>query len=355
MKALILAGGKGTRLRPLTHSYAKHLIPVANKPIIFYGLEQIKAVDITDIGIVISDQTGPDLRSALGDGNRWGVKITYILQKQALGLAHAVTCAHGFLSNEDFLLFLGDNILQDGLKKLKDTFNTSSLDALIVVKQVSNPCQFGVAELNSDGKVIHVVEKPEHPQSDLALVGAYIFTPAIHRAIARIQPSKRGEYEITDAIQMLISMGNQVHTHLLQGWWLDTGRKDDLLEANRLILRDWMNTNIRINLNPDNYLFDKVEILENSTINNCFIRGPVSIGENCRITNSNIDPYASIGANTVVENSNIDNSIIMSNAEITNIQHLTQSIIGRNTRIVKNANQQNITRLFLGDDNVVEL
>jgi glucose-1-phosphate thymidylyltransferase len=355
MKALILAAGKGTRLRPLTNSCPKHLVPVANKPVLFYGLDQIKQAGITEIGIVVSAETKSEIESTVSGNNPWGFDIAYILQGKPLGLAHAVKTARPFLKDSPFLLFLGDNILQDGVQGLLEQFQSNASDAVIALKEVEDPRRFGVAEIDARGFVQKVVEKPAVPKSNLALVGAYVFSPEIHQAIDLIEPSKRGEYEITDAIQMLISQGKKVFGNSLSGWWLDTGNKEDLLEANRVTLKQYLEPNILANIKSDNLIVDKVEILEGTILENCQIYGPVTIGENCHIIDSFIGPFTSIGPRTIIEKCRIENSIIMPNSQISQVKHLIDSVIGKNTKIVMEDIDDSPARLFLGDDAVVEI
>ena len=355
MKALILAGGRGTRLRPLTYTMAKHLLPVANKPILFYVLDQIKEAGITDIGIVISPETGSSIKEALAGGSRWGVKITYILQPEPGGLAHAVKTAQDFLSDSPFLLFLGDNLIQEGIRDFVGQFYTSTPDALILLKEVPDPRAFGVAELDASGKVVCLTEKPEEPKSNLALVGVYLFTPEIHKAIAQIKPSPRGELEITDAIQKLLGMGKGIRSHILRGWWFDNGTKDDLLQANSVVLDEFLKHDIKGDVDSQSRITGRVEIKEGTRVENSLIQGLVSIAENCRIRNSSIGSFTSIGAGTVIEDSSVEYSVILENCHILKIRRLADSLIGRKTSVVKQEGDSKVTRLFVGDDASVEL
>ncbi len=332
MKALILAGGKGTRLRPLTDSVPKQLLPVANKPILFYALEQIRESGISDIGIVVSPETGRGIREAIANSPIGDVQIAYIVQSEPLGLAHAVKTAREFLADSPFLVILGDNLVQGGVKSFVDEFNEHQPDALILLKEVADPSRFGVAELDSMGKVTNLVEKPEEPKSNLAVVGVYLFTPEIHQAIAQIKPSPRGELEITDAIQEFLRMGKEVRNRVLAGWWLDTGQKKDLLEANRIVLNDCLARDIRGKVDSVSQVKGRVEIGQGTIVNNSLIHGPVSIAEDCRIDNSLIKPFSSIGAGTVIENSSIENVVIMESCRISKV-NLVDDIIIRNTEL----------------------
>ncbi len=354
MKALILCGGKGTRLKPLTNTLTKQLVPVANKPILFYVLDQIAACGVADIGMIISPETGDSLKRAVGDGSRWQARITYIVQPEPLGLAHAVKTARQFLGDSPFLMFLGDNLIEGDIKEYIGEFNQYSPDALILLKEVTDPHLFGVAELDALGKVIRLVEKPKEPRSNLALVGVYLFTPEIHRAIDHITPSWRGELEITDAIQKLFDWGKVVRSHILKGWWLDTGKKDDLLEANRIVLDQFVKRDVQADVDANSQIIGRVVIEKGTTIVESTIRGPVAIAGGCQIRNSFIGPFASIASGTVVEYSGIYHSVILENCLISGIEHLEGSIVGRSTQ-VKRQGDSKITRLFIGDDAVVEL
>lgn len=355
MKALILAGGKGTRLKPLTNTLAKQLFPVANKPILYYVLEQVTEAGIDDIGIVISPETGQNIKDAVGDGSQWNARITYLLQSEPLGLAHAVKTARDFLGDFPFLMFLGDNLIQGGVKNFVNEFDRYKPDALILLKDVAEPRLFGVAELDTSGKVIHLVEKPKEPKSNLALVGVYLFTPEIHQAIARIEPSWRGELEITDAIQKLVDMGKTVHSHIFQGWWLDTGKKDDLLEANRLVLDEFLKRNVTGEVDSQSQIVGRVEIGGGTTVQNSTIRGPVSIAGGCHIKNSLVGPFTSIGAGTTLEDSCVEHSVILENCHIYRIERLEDSLIGKGVEVNRISERFRAIKLFVGDNAKLEL
>lgn len=334
MKALILCGGKGTRLKPLTNTMAKQLLPVANKPILYYILQQITEAGINDIGIIISPETGQNIKEAVGADSQWDAQITYVLQPEPLGLAHAVKTAEDFLGDSPFLMFLGDNLIEGGIKAFVEQFDHHLPDALILLKEVPDARLFGVVELSTLGKVTRLVEKPSQPKSNLALVGVYFFTPEIHQAIAQIKPSWRGELEITDAIQKLLDTGKKVQSHIIEGWWLDTGKKDDLLEANRVVLGGLLQRSIKGEVDAESQVVGRVEIRQGTKVEKSVIRGPVSIAEECRIKNSLIEPFTSIAAGTTIEQSCIEHSVILENCSISNIERLADSIIGRGTQVI---------------------
>jgi glucose-1-phosphate thymidylyltransferase len=352
---LILAGGKGTRLKPITHTIPKQLLPVANKPIMFYVLDQIREAGITEIGIIISPETSAYIREAVGDGSRWDSQITYIPQAEPGGLAHAVKTAQPFLGDATFLMFLGDNLIEGGVKSFVQEFGSHSPDAMVLLKEVPDPRLFGVAELNGEGEVIHLVEKPKEPKTNLALVGIYLFTPLIHKAIAKIKPSWRGELEITDAIQKLLDMGKKVRSHILTGWWLDTGKKDDLLEANRVVLDSLLKRDVKGEIDAKSKIVGRVEIKEGAKVENSTIRGPVSIAEECQIRNSFIGPFTSIGAGTVIEDSSVGHSVILENSRIYRIERLEDSLIGTRVELKRADERFNAVKIFVGCDSSLEL
>ena len=355
MKALILAGGKGTRLKPITNTIPKQLLPVANKPILYYVLDQVKEANIKDIGIIISPETGNSIKDAVGNGEQWNCQITYINQYEPLGLAHAVKTAHDFLEDSPFLMFLGDNLIEGGVKEFTRQFLHHNPEALILLKEVPDPRLFGVAELNGKGEVINLIEKPKEPKTNLALVGVYLFTQEIHKAIEQIKPSWRGELEIADAIQKLIDMKKDVRSHVLSGWWLDTGKKDDLLEANSIVLDSLIQRDIKIKVDTQSKISGRVEISEGTVVENSTVRGPVSIAKGCQIKNSFIGPFTSIGPNTIVENSSVEHSVILEQSNIYQIERLADSLIGTCVELKKSEEKFNALKLFVGCDSRLEL
>jgi glucose-1-phosphate thymidylyltransferase len=355
MKALVLSGGKGTRLRPLTHTMPKQLVPVANEPILGYVFRHIQDAGIKEVGVVVSPETQKDVRQFLGKGSRWRVRTTFIPQKEPLGLAHAVKVARPFLGNSPFVMYLGDNLLAQGIRDFTETFQGAGLDALIFLKEVDNPRAFGVAVLNKKGEVTKLVEKPKKPPSNLALVGVYFFSPQIHGAIDRIQPSARGELEITDAIQELMATGGSVKGQILKEWWLDTGKKDDFLAANTVVLDDYTKRDIQGKLDSKSKVSGRVQIHKTAKIVNSNLRGPVVIGKKCEIVNTFVGPYTTIGHGTRVLNSAIEHSVILEKCHIENIARLEDSLVGREAKVVRGKNQSHALRLLIGDNNVVEV
>jgi len=351
VKGLILSGGTGSRLRPLTYTRAKQLVPVANKPVLFYGLEAIIAAGITDLGIIVGD-THREIREAVGDGSRWGVKITYIQQTAPLGLAHAVLTAEEYIGDDSFVMYLGDNLILDGISSLVNEFQQGQANAQILLAKVPNPEQFGVAEL-SDGQIVRLVEKPKEPKSDLALVGVYMFDSTIFQAAKRIKPSARNELEITDAIQELIHMGLTVNPHIVRGWWKDTGKLEDMLEANRMVL-DRQTPYIKGEVDDLTTIDHRVAIEEGAIVKGSHIRGPAIIGRNARIIDSYIGPFTSIQCNSTVKNAEIEHSIICEGARIEDISiRIEDSLIGRMVEVRKAMIRPRAYRFVLGDRSVV--
>ncbi|MGL4501623.1 MAG: glucose-1-phosphate thymidylyltransferase [Planktothrix sp.] len=356
MKALILSGGKGTRLRPLTYTGAKQLVPVANKPILWYGIEGIVAAGITEIGIIISPETGEEVKKLTGNGDRFGAKITYILQDQPAGLAHAVKVAQPFLGDSPFIMYLGDNLIESQLSQFSERFKQQQLDALILLRTVSNPSAFGVAVVDDQGRVLKLIEKPKVPPSNLALVGVYFFDKTIHEAIAKIQPSPRGELEITDAIQQLIDDRKSVEACNLEGWWLDTGKKDDLLSANQIILDSCITYDVAVEIDEKSQILGRVKIGQGTKLVNCSVRGPVIIGENCYLENCFVGPYSSIDNKVTLIDAEIEHSVILSEAKIIGInQRIVDTVIGRRASLSTAPQRPKALRFMIGDDSQVEL
>lgn len=355
MKGLILSGGHGTRLRPLTHTGPKQLIPIANKPVLFYAIEDLKEAGVTDIGLILGTNMPEKVKEAVGDGSKFGVNITYIMQGEPKGLAHAVAVAQDFVGEEPFIMYLGDNILKSGISEFVEGFEDSDYQARILLQQVENPRQFGVAELDDKGNVINLVEKPEKPKSDLALVGIYLFKSIIFKAIEGIEPSWRGELEITDAIQELLNTELKVDSHIVKGWWKDTGKPEDVLDANHLIL-DVLESQNNGEVDDGAKISGRVSIGKGTRIKkNSVIRGPVIIGENCQI-DAYIGPYTSIGDNSLIIGGEIESSIVVGDAVIECNERIVDSLIGNHSNIVSKENSlPRGHRFIIGENSVVNL
>jgi glucose-1-phosphate thymidylyltransferase len=352
MKGLILSGGKGTRMRPLTYTSAKQLIPVANKPVLVYGIEAIVAAGIEEIAIILSPETGPEIRACIGDGSRYGASITYVEQDAPRGLAHAVLTAEPFLRDSPFVMYLGDNLLQHGITPLVEEYREMECNSEILLTKVPNPSQFGVAELDGD-RVVRLTEKPPEPKSDLALVGVYMFDEHIFEAAKSIQPSKRGELEITDAIQWLLDNGYSVHPHIVKGWWKDTGKIEDMLEANRTVL-DTFDADLRGTVTGDSYIEGKVVIEEGAQIIDSTVRGPAIIGRDARISHAYVGPYTSIGNRCSIEHCEIENSIVLESSAIAHVNgRIEASLIGKNVKIGKTSRKPAAYRFMVGDNSEV--
>jgi len=354
LKSIILCAGKGTRLRPLTHTSAKHLIPIANKPALFYGIEAIRDCGIKDIGIIIGE-TGEDIKNELKDGSKWGVNISFIEQKEALGLAHAVSVARDFLGEDKFLMYLGDNLLKNGVESYADKFIQGNYNAFVLLTEVDNPRQFGVAELKK-GRVVRVVEKPKEPVSNLALIGVYFFDKNVHQAIKSIKPSARGELEITDAIQWMIDNGYKIGAEVIGGWWKDTGKPDDILEANRLILEDIKRDVKEGCACEESEILGRVKIGEGVNIVNSKIVGPVIIGNKVKINDSYIGPFTSLSDGVEVRKSEIEYSVILKNTKIKEIKgRFHGCLIGKGVEILRSRVLPRSYKFVLGDHSKVEL
>ncbi|MGI9017550.1 MAG: glucose-1-phosphate thymidylyltransferase [Euzebya sp.] len=353
MKALVLAGGSGTRLRPITHTSAKQLIPVGNKPVIDFGLEAIAAAGITDVGIIVG-HTGPEIQAYVGDGSKYGISVTYVAQPNPLGLAHAVLTAEDFLGRDDFVMYLGDNLIAGGITEFVQQFEANRPQAQILLAKVRDPERFGVAELGPDGHVAQLVEKPAHPKSDLALVGVYLFSGSIMDACHAIKPSDRGELEITDAIQWLIDDGQTVAERTITGWWKDTGKLYDMLEANRIVL-DTYEPRVAGLIDAASEIQGRVVIEEGAELINSVVRGPAIIGKRTRLENTFIGPYTSIYHDCSVTNSEIEHSIVLEQTTIADVGRLEDSLIGKQVEVGRSNRKPSAMRLMLGDHSRVGL
>jgi glucose-1-phosphate thymidylyltransferase len=348
LKGLILSGGRGTRLRPITFTSAKQLVPVANKPVLFYGIEAMAAAGIREVGIIIAPETGDEIREAAGDGSQFGVKISYIVQDEPAGLAHAVLTAEPFLGASPFVMYLGDNLLQGGMEELVNHFRGGAAEALILLTPVPDPQNYGVAELGASGNVVRLVEKPPEPATDLALVGVYMFTPQIHDAARAIKPSARGELEITDAIQWLVDGGRRVEPHIVQGWWKDTGRLDDMLEANRLIL-DTVDRRIDGELH-DAQVDGRVVVEAGARLERATVRGPAIIGAGAVVRDAYIGPYTAIGRHCVIEGAEVEHSILLEGSSVRGLDgRMESSLLGKDVAISRGTRQPRAYRFMVGD------
>jgi glucose-1-phosphate thymidylyltransferase len=367
VKGLILAGGSGTRLRPITHTSAKQLVPIANKPILFYVIEHMVGAGIREIGIVISDDdTGAAIVDAVGDGSKWDARITYVPQEAPLGLGHCVLISREFLGDDDFVVYLGDNMLQQDLQQFVDRFEAARdaqptlgdtpvpPSAQILLAHVDDPRQFGVAEFDGNGEIVRLVEKPQQPPSDLALVGVYLFDPNIHEAVRSIQPSGRGELEITDAIQWLLDRGERVVHEVLEGWWIDTGKKDPLLHCNRLVL-DTLAPRVDGHVDENSRVEGRVVVEDGAQLVNSVVRGPAIIGQRTRLVDTYVGPYSSIAEDCELIDAEIEHSVVLAASRIVGVHRIHDSLLGREVEVVRSGTRPQATRLMLGDHSRADL
>ncbi|MEV7507961.1 glucose-1-phosphate thymidylyltransferase [Streptomyces sp. NPDC089922] len=353
MKGLVLSGGSGTRLRPFTHTSPKQLVPVANKPVLFYVLDSLREAGITDVGIVVGD-TAAEIEKAVGDGSRFGLEVTYLQQEKPLGLAHAVLLAREFLGDSDFVMYLGDNFIVDGIRPLVEEFGRNRPDAQILLTQVSDPSSFGVAELDDDGRVVRLVEKPEFPKSDLAVVGVYLFTSVVHDAVRAIRPSARGELEITDAVQHLVDQGSTVHSTLVSGYWKDTGNVPDMLEVNRQVL-EGIETSVDGDVDDASEIVGRVSIAEGARVRRSRIVGPTVIGPRAVVEDTYIGPFTSVAEDCRITGSEIEFSIVLADASIDGVHRIQASLIGRKAEVAAAGEAPKSHRLVLGDHSSVRI
>jgi glucose-1-phosphate thymidylyltransferase len=354
LKGLILSGGAGTRLRPITHTSAKQLVPVANKPVLFYGIEALVDAGVTEIGIIIAPETGGEIREAAGDGSAFGAEITYIVQDKPAGLAHAVLTAKDFIGDAPFVMYLGDNLLRDGLRGLVSTFREEQPDALILLTPVDDPQSYGVAELDGE-RIVRLIEKPKDPPSNLALVGVYLFSPLIFAASEALEPSWRGELEITEAIQGLIDDGRRVQSEVVSGWWKDTGQLADMLEANRLVLEE-LEGRIDGDVDEASRVEGRVVVEEGASLTRSVVRGPAVIGAGACIEDAYIGPYTSIGNEVHIRRSEVEHSIVLSGSVVEDLgTRMEASLLGRNVKLTRSDGMPKTLRLLVGDRSEIEI
>ena len=354
LKGLILSGGAGTRLRPITHTSAKQLVPVANKPVLFYGIEALVDAGVKEIGIIIAPETGEEIQEAAGDGSAFGAEITYILQDEPAGLAHAVLTAEKFLGDSPFVMYLGDNLLRDGLRGLVATFREDEPDALILLTPVDDPSSYGVAELDGE-RIVRLIEKPKDPPSNLALVGVYLFSPLIFEAARGLEPSWRGEYEITEAIQALIDDGRRVQSEVVRGWWKDTGQLADMLEANRLVLEE-LEGRLEGEIDADSKVEGRVVLEPGASLTRSVVRGPAVIGAGACIEDAYVGPYTSIGDRVHVRRSEVEHSILLADAVVEDLgTRMEASLLGRNVKLTRSDGMPKTLRLLVGDNCEIEI
>ncbi|MBX0348743.1 MULTISPECIES: glucose-1-phosphate thymidylyltransferase [Haloarcula] len=357
MKGIILAGGTGSRLRPITHTGPKQLVPVANKPVMEYAIEDLRDAGVTEIGIVLGDKGRDEIQAYFGDGSDYDVDLTYIVQGEPLGLAHAVGCTRDFVGDDSFVVYLGDDLMREGIEDLVADFDSSTYAAGIGLQEVNEPSRYGIVDIGDNGDVVGLVEKPDDPPSNLALIGIYVFTPAIFEQIEALEPSWRGELEITEAIQGLLEDGHRVQSHTVHGWWKDTGKPEDVLHANRLVL-DAIEKDIRGEIEDDENIRGRIDLGEGSVIEaGAVIRGPVSIGENTRIgANAYIGPYTSIGSDSEIDNVHLESSVTIGDNKITANRTIVDSLIGRHATLINNENKKpKGDRLVVGQNSSLEL
>ncbi len=354
LKGLILSGGAGTRLRPITHTSAKQLVPVANKPVLFYGIEALVDAGVKEIGIIIAPETGDEIRAAAGDGSDFGAEITYIVQDEPAGLAHAVLTAEEFIGDSPFVMYLGDNLLADGLRGLVANFREFEPDALILLTPVSDPSSYGVAELEGE-KVVRLVEKPKDPPSNLALVGVYLFGSSIFDAARSLEPSWRGELEITEAIQRLIEGGHRVRSEVVGGWWKDTGQLADMLEANRLVLEE-IESRLDGEIDEGSRVEGRVILEEGATLVRSVVRGPAVIGAGAHIEDAYIGPYTSIGEDVRICRSEVEHSIILAGSVVEDLgTRMEASLLGREVKLTRSDGMPKTLRMLVGDRSEIKI